>query len=146
MDMKVEPFLVASTVNLVIAQRLVRKNCDKCSQEYKMNIQELEKNFSPELIKKYFPNAKTKKEVTLMRGKGCRKCNFSGYSGRIGIFELLEVSKEIRKLINAREDADVIRDQGLKEGMVSMQSDGLRKIAQGLTSIEEVLRATRIES
>jgi type IV pilus assembly protein PilB len=145
-DMKVEPFLVASTVNLVIAQRLVRKNCDKCSQEFKMRVQELEEYFSPELIKKYFPESKTKKEITLVRGKGCRKCNFSGYSGRIGIFELLEVSKEIRKLINAREDADVIRDQALKEGMVSMQSDGLKKIAKGLTSIEEVLRATRIES
>jgi len=145
-DMKVEPFLVASTVNLVIAQRLIRKNCDKCAQEFKMSVQELEKYFSPELVKKYFPDAKSKKEIVLVRGKGCKNCNFSGYSGRIGIFELLEVSKEIRKLINAREDADVIREQALKEGMVSMQSDGLNKIAQGLTSIEEVLRATKIES
>lgn len=145
-DMKVEPFLVSSTVNLVIAQRLVRKNCENCAQEYKISKKQLEEYFSPELVKKHFPDAKDKKEITLIKGKGCRKCNFSGYSGRVGIFELLEVSKEMRKLINAKEDADVIREQALKDGMETMQSDGLRKIARGLTTIEEVLRATKIES
>lgn len=146
MDMEVEPFLVASTVNLVLAQRLVRKNCDNCAQEFKISVKQLEEYFSPELVKEYFPDSNKQKEITLSRSKGCRKCNFSGYSGRIGIFELLEVTKGIRKLINAREDADVIREQALKEGMISMQSDGLKKIAQGLTSIEEILRATKIEA
>jgi type IV pilus assembly protein PilB len=145
-DMKVEPFLVASTVNLVIAQRLVRRNCEHCTQEYKVQKKQLEEYFSPELVKKHFPDFKDKSEITLIKGRGCRKCNYSGYSGRIGIFELLEVSKEIRKLINAKEDADAIREQALKEGMKTMQFDGLRKIAKGMTTVEEVLRATRIET
>lgn len=140
-DMKVEPFLVASTVNLVVAQRLVRKNCDICSQKFAITREKLEEYISPELAESHFPK-KDGDSVTLIKGKGCEKCNFSGYRGRIGIFEMLEVSKEIRNLITKKADSDELRTQAIKEGMVKMIDDGLTKVSQGLTTIEEVLRAT----
>ncbi len=142
-DMKVEPFLVASTVNLVVAQRLVRKNCDNCRQGFKVTREELINSFTKEVVDKHF---KPGKEITLFKGKGCKKCNFTGFTGRIGIFELLEVTKDIKELITNRSEADLIRAQAIKEGMVNMLDDGLEKITQGLTTIEEVLRTTRVES
>ncbi len=145
-DMQVEPFLVASTVNLVVAQRLVRKNCEHCRQEFTVSREQMNSYFSTELVTQYFPSDKQGKDITLTKGKGCKKCNFSGYEGRIGIFELLEVTKDIRALITDKQDSDVIREAALKEGMVSMLDDGLQKIAKGLTTIEEVFRVTKVES
>jgi type IV pilus assembly protein PilB len=145
-DMKVEPFLVASTVNLVVAQRLIRKTCEHCKEETAVDKKELVSSFSKETIDAHFPDSKNATQVNMIRGKGCNKCNFTGYLGRIGVFELLEISKDIRNLITSRAEADVIRAQALTEGMVSMMDDGLNKVAAGLTSTEEVLRATKVES
>lgn len=140
-DMGVEPFLVASTVNLIFAQRLVRKNCDHCRFSYSMSREELSKYFPVEAIAKYFPG-----EITMQKGKGCKVCHMTGYSGRLGIFEVLEMSKMVRQMVNERRDADEINEQARKEGMTLMYEDGIAKIAQGLTTIEEVLRVTTTES
>lgn len=142
-DMKVEPFLVASTVNIIIAQRLVRKICDMCRISYDINKTELIKNLPADIIHKHFGE---KAEVRLYRGRGCKICHSTGYSGRLGIFEVLEVSKDIRTLITEKNDSDVITKQAIKEGMTTMLDDGLNKVARGVTTIEEVLRVTKVES
>lgn len=142
-DMKVEPFLVASTVNVIIAQRLIRKICEMCKGSMDVNEEELMQNLSQETIKKYFGD---KNNMRIYKGAGCEVCHFTGYAGRIGIFEVLEVSNAIRKLINEKNDSDVILKQAIKEGMTTMLDDGLSKVVKGLTTIEEVLRVTKIET
>lgn len=142
-DMSVEPFLVASTVNVIIAQRLIRKICEMCKSSIDIKEEELLLNLSADVVKKHFGQGKT---FRVYKGKGCEVCHLTGYSGRIGIFEVLEVSNEIKKLINQKNDSDVILAQAVKEGMVTMLNDGLSKVVKGLTSIEEVLRVTKIET
>ncbi|MCA9371794.1 type II/IV secretion system protein [Candidatus Woesebacteria bacterium] len=142
-DMDIEPFLVSSTVNIIIAQRLVRKICEMCKTSYEITIEEIKKNFSPDIIKKYFDKKKT---VRAYKGTGCNICHHTGYRGRIGIFEVLETSKEIRKLILQKNDSDVIVTQAQKEGMTLMLEDGIRKVIDGVTSFEEILRVTKTES
>jgi type II secretory ATPase GspE/PulE/Tfp pilus assembly ATPase PilB-like protein len=142
-DMQVEPFLVASTVNIIIAQRLIRKICEMCKSSIDIPQVDLLKNLSEEVVQKYFG---LKPTVRIYKGKGCEVCHFTGYSGRIGIFEVLQVSNEIRKLISAKKDSDVILQQAIKEGMTTMLDDGIMKIIKGLTTMEEVLRVTKIES
>jgi type IV pilus assembly protein PilB len=142
-DMKVEPFLVASTVNLIIAQRLLRKICDSCKMAMTMPLRELEKHIPSHAIRKHFGDNET---LTLYQGKGCKVCHNTGYSGRLGVFEVLEVSKEIRKLISANADSDVINKQAIDEGMDSMLDDGLDKVMRGLTTVEEVIRVTKVET
>lgn len=139
-DMKVEPFLVASTVHLIIAQRLVRKICDHCRVSEVISVKELEKYLDSDSIKQHFIPAGENKEVRIYKGSGCRVCHNSGYKGRIGIFEVLEVTKTIRDMVANRADADMIRDQAIKDGMTSMYEDGIRKISKGVTTIEEILR------
>lgn len=139
LDMKIEPFLVSSTVNLIIGQRLVRKICDSCRVSFTTTQTELIKHFSKEDVKKYFGSGVN---IRMYRGKGCPVCHQTGYSGRIGVFETLEVSGEIQKLINQKADAGMIKDKAIREGMVTMLDDGLSKVQQGITTIEEVLRAT----
>ncbi|OGG27483.1 hypothetical protein A2960_04270 [Candidatus Gottesmanbacteria bacterium RIFCSPLOWO2_01_FULL_39_12b] len=142
-DMKVEPFLVASTVNVIVAQRLVRKICEMCKAQVSIRIEELSRHIPIELIRKNFGQDQ---EIKTFKGSGCKICHFTGYSGRIGVFEVLLVSKEIRKLITEKNDSDVIRDKAVEEGMTTMLDDGLQKTLKGLTTIEEILRVTRIES
>lgn len=139
LDMKIEPFLVSSTVNLIIGQRLVRKICDSCKVSFMTTSDGLLKHFTKEDVKKHFG---TGREIRMYHGKGCPVCHQTGYSGRIGIFETLEVSDEIQKLINQKSDAGVIKDRATQQGMVTMLDDGLSKVQQGITTIEEVLRAT----
>lgn len=141
-DMKVEPFLVASTVNIIVAQRLVRKICDMCRTSIDISINDLMKNIPAEIVKKHFGQ---KKDLRIYRGNGCKVCHFTGYSGRVGLFEILEVTNQIRKLITEKADSDVIAKEAIAEGMTTMLDDGLEKIAKGTTSIEEVLRVTKIE-
>ena len=132
LDMGVEAFLLASTVNLVIAQRLVRRICTACIEEYKQDEKILaffQKKFNYQVSKQKF-----------YKGKGCEECSASGYKGRIGIFEVLLVSEKIRQLTLKRASTDEIQQQAIKEGMVLMIEDGLNKAASGLTTIEEVLR------
>ena len=142
-DMNVEPFLVASTINVIIAQRLVRQICEMCKGSSDITTAELMQNLPEETIKKHFG---AKKDVRVYQGKGCEVCHFTGYSGRLGIFEVLEVSNSIKELINQQNDADVIVKQAIADGMDTMLDDGISKVVRGVTTIEEVLRVTKIES
>jgi type IV pilus assembly protein PilB len=142
-DMKVEPFLVASTVNVIIAQRLIRKICDMCKASYDIKRSDLIKNLPEEILKKHFAD---KEIIRGYQGRGCKICHQTGYSGRLGIFEVLEVTKDIRTLIAEKNDSDVINKKAIEEGMTTMLDDGLEKVLKGVTTIEEVLRVTKVES
>ncbi len=142
-DMKVEPFLVASTVNCIIAQRLIRKICDMCKTSIIITQNDLAKNIPLDVIKKHFSD---KQEVRVYKGAGCKVCHGTGYSGRIGVFEVLEVSNPVKKLIVQKVESTIIAQQAIKEGMVPMLEDGLDKVVRGVTTIEEVLRVTKSES
>ncbi len=142
-DMKVEPFLVASTVNVIVAQRLLRQICSSCKVEEKVPITDITKHFPQDLSQKYFGSGR---EVVLHKGQGCKVCRRTGYMGRLGVFEVLEISKEIRRMISEKADSDAILNQALKEGMKTMLDDGLAKVAAGMTTIEEVIRVTKIET
>jgi type IV pilus assembly protein PilB len=145
-DMHVEPFLVASSVSLIVAQRLVRKICEYCRVSTTITEEELQKSLPASVISKHYIPVGENKEIRVYKGKGCKNCRFTGYAGRVGIFEVLEVSKEIRKLITERQDSDMIMQQAVKEGMATMLDDGLLKVSQGETTIEEILRVTKVES
>lgn len=142
-DMGVEPFLVASTVRVIVAQRLLRKICDGCKTSIQFTHEELLKHFSKEVLLKFFPEGTN---ITTYHGSGCKLCHNTGYIGRLGVFEVLEVSAEIRKLIAAKSDADIINKQAIKEGMQSMVDDAMIKVQKGLTTIEEVIRVTKSEA
>lgn len=142
-DMKVEPFLVASTVNVIIAQRLVRQICSSCKMEEKIQTTEVAKHFPQESVEKYFGKLT---EITIHKGRGCKICRNTGYSGRVGLFEVLEVTKGIRQLISEKSDSDVIAQAAIKEGMKTMLDDGLEKVAAGATTMEEVIRVTKVEN
>lgn len=139
-DMKIEPFLVASTVNVIVGQRLVRKICGNCRVSYTQDKNELTGRFAEAEIVKYFGKGR---DTRMYRGKGCSVCHLTGYSGRIGIFEVMEITEKIKKLITEKADAEDIKHEALKEGMVTMSEDGLSKVQSGVTTIEEVLRATK---
>ena len=133
LDMGVEGYLAASTVNVVVAQRLVRKICSACTIEYKPDnaiMSKLSDDFRVNLSEQKF-----------YKGKGCPECGNKGFSGRIGIYEVLQVTETIRPLISSRVSSDEILEQAKKEGMVTMLQDGLNKVSGGLTTIEEVLKA-----
>ena len=133
LDMGVEDYLVTSTLNGVLAQRLVRKLCEHCREAYKP-LPELARHLGLPLVDGDLP--------TLYRPRGCEQCQ-SGYRGRIGVFEFLPLSDEIRQLILERVTAQQIHRAGAEEGMRSMYEDGLAKAIEGITSIDEVLRVTR---
>lgn len=141
-DMKIEPFLVASTVNVIIAQRLVREICELCKAQVILKRSELIRNISEDIVSKYFP---PQEDLVVFQGKGCKVCHHTGYAGRIGIFEVLEMTETIKKLIAEKNDSDVITKEATKEGMTTMQEDGIYKIAKGMTTLEEVLRVTKVE-
>lgn len=144
-DMDVEPFLVASTVNVIVAQRLLRKICEMCKGSIGVTRQEVLQNLPEEVVNKHFGEAK--EEIHIYKGAGCAVCHKTGYSGRVGVFEVLEVTNNIRKLITQKADADIILKQAVKEyGMDTMLDDGLKKVIQGVTTIEEVLRVTKVAS
>lgn len=144
-DMGVEPFLVSSTVNVIIAQRLIRKICDNCRFSLTTTEEELLKKLPPEIVHKHFIPVGDKKEVRIYQGKGCKVCRNTGYQGRVGVYEVLEVTKKIRELITQKSDADQIAAAAISEGMTSMLDDGLQKVGEGVTTIEEVLRVTKTE-
>jgi type IV pilus assembly protein PilB len=142
-DMKVEPFLVASTVNVIIAQRLVRKICDSCKTETAIKRTEILKDIPDESISKHFGN---NADLKIYEGKGCKVCHATGYKGRIGIFEVIDMSEKIKELITQKADSDEIGKQAVAEGMTTMMDDGLDKVSKGMTTIQEVLRVTKVES
>lgn len=131
-DMGIEPFLVSSSVIVLVAQRLVRRLCDKCKSEIKMHVEALN-----ELGIKESPD-----ELSMFEAKGCVACNDTGYKGRLGLYEVLEISPGIREMIIERESTAVIKKRGVEEGMITLREDGLDKFKTGLTSLEEVLRET----
>jgi len=140
-EMGIEPFIVASTINIAIAQRLVREICQKCIESYELPISKLEALLQEDLILRL---PKTKKNtIRLFRGKGCSACQNTGYLGRIGIFEILEMSDSLKKLVVEKASASKIRQEAIRLGMTTMIDDGLGKVEQGITTIEEVLKAVK---
>lgn len=140
LDMEIPSFLVSSTVNIAIAQRLLRKICGKCIYSYEVTPEELSKTIYPDVVKEL---AQGKDKLLLYRGKGCPICHNSGYSGRIGVFEVLEMNNSIRELIIKNADADEIKRQAIKDGMTTMFEDALGKVRRGVTTIDEVLRVVK---
>jgi type IV pilus assembly protein PilB len=140
LEMGVEPFLIASTVNVVIAQRLVRKICEKCKTEVKLKKTEILSILESIGYDLTIENIKRVKDSKFYKGTGCSFCNNTGYYGRLGIFEVLYISSKIKEAIMKREDSSKIKSIALKEGMTTMIQDGFSKVLKGLTTIEEVLR------
>lgn len=147
-DMGVPPFLIAYTANIVVAQRLARKICEHCKKEYKLDAdasKELAKVFNVEKMEKLFKdNLKGDKDViTFYQGEGCSRCGKTGYKGRVGIYEIMEVDEDIVHLINQKADANIIKDKARENGMLTMFEDGLLKAKLGMTTISEILRVTK---
>ena len=145
-EMQVEPFLAASSINLVVAQRLVRRICTNCMESYFLDRDTLaavraDKELV-EMIKK-ISKADDLKKMRVYRGKGCNLCANTGYTGRLGIFELLEVIEEIRPLIVGKATSRQLHDAAVKQGMRTMMEDGLIKVFKGQTTIEEILRVAK---
>jgi len=134
LDMSVEPFLIASTVNIAIGQRLVRKICDDCRKSRDLSKVEIDS------LKESLPDDVRITTKTFYYGEGCNKCGESGYRGRTGIYEVLEVTPTIRKAITEQRTSDEIEAIARSEGMTTMAQDGMIKAELGVTSIEEVLR------
>ncbi len=142
MDMKIAPFLVAAVLNIVVAQRLIRKICLDCIESYKVDA-ELTKFLEREL-KGANPYSQLKISKMLYRGKGCSACNGTGFRGRIGIFEIIEADEEVRKIIiDPSFSLDALNENVKRRGMLTMFEDGLRKAETGVTTVEEVLRVIR---
>lgn len=135
-EMGVEPFLVASSVEGVLAQRLVRRICQKCKQPYQPT--EVTREY---LIAQGFVQ-KDDKEPTVWRGWGCQDCRFTGYSGRTGIFEVLVMDDDIRTLVLRKASSHEIRELAMEKGMRTLYQDGMLKVALGVTTVEEVERVT----
>jgi type IV pilus assembly protein PilB len=133
MNMGIEPFLVATSVNLICAQRLVRRICVQCKEALQVQPQAL-------LDAGYTPEESTK--VTVSHGRGCATCNSTGYKGRVGLYEVMEINDEMRELILVGASALELRKKALEFGMITLRRSGLIKAAAGLTTMEEVLRET----
>ncbi|OGD65364.1 hypothetical protein A2215_00230 [Candidatus Berkelbacteria bacterium RIFOXYA2_FULL_43_10] len=143
-DMGVEPFLLSSSLNVIIAQRLVRKLCTGCKEETKLTEPEM-KIIKDEIEK--MPEAEkaetTKSDMKFWKGKGCKDCDNSGYRGRIGIYEVLSVSEKVKEEIVTKTSGDEINKTAISEGMVTLIQDGILKAIKGTTTMEEVWRVTK---
>ncbi len=133
MNMGIEPFLVSSSVNLICAQRLVRRICPHCKQENPT---------PPAALMKIGYSAEDARTVAPLHGLGCEKCNGTGYKGRVGLYEVMEVTDGIRELILVGASGMELRRKAVEEGMISLRGSGLQKIKDGVTTVEEVLRET----
>jgi len=152
-EMGVANFLIATTTNLIIAQRLVRKICPHCIQSYNLDtdaIKDLEKNMDIDNILKTLEKEKIivdskkgLKSLLFYRGKGCKRCNNTGYKGRIGIYETLENTEEVSKLILSKADGRTIKKLAISQGMLTIAEDGFIKAKNGITTLEEVIRVTK---
>ncbi len=133
MNMGIEPFLVASSVNLICAQRLVRRVCSKCKEDHPHPPQALvEAGFTAEEAEQVIPK----------KGKGCETCNNTGYKGRVGLYEVMEITEELRELILVGASALELKRKAVEEGMITLRRSGLHKVMDGVTTIEEVARET----
>lgn len=151
-DIGIEPYLIASTTNAIMAQRLVRVICPDCKTEEKpevATIESLRKQFNLDALLAVLKRlnlgngAKTVEDLPFFVGKGCDKCSNTGYKGRIGVHEILENTPEIEDLIVKRATAQDIEAQAIKDGMITMWQDAFIKAVQGITTIEEILRVTK---
>ncbi len=133
MNMGIEPFLVATSVNLIQAQRLIRRICKDCKQDHQMPAEAL--------IEVGFP-AEEAKTMKTYKGRGCATCNNTGYKGRIGLYEVMEITDEIRELILIGASALELRKKAIDDGMITLRNSGLHKIRAGVTTLEEVVRET----
>lgn len=146
MEMGVKPFLVSSSVNLIIAQRLVRRVCKNCSQEYSLSLSQLKTKYPSSFVENFqkYSDLNEEEGLSLHKGKGCKVCGFSGYKGRIGIFEVLEISERMKQLIMEEANSSEIKKAALEEGDFHlMMKDGVKKVKEGITTIDEILRVTR---
>ncbi|MDZ4241394.1 MAG: ATPase, T2SS/T4P/T4SS family, partial [Candidatus Omnitrophota bacterium] len=134
-DMGVPSYLVTSSVCCVLAQRLVRTICEKCKEPFQPTQEVLDA-----VMLKGLPQ-----EYTFYRGKGCDQCANTGYSGRTGLYELMVVDKELRRLIHEQKSNDMIREAAKKSGMKLLWDDGVEKVLQGKTTLEELKRVTFTE-
>jgi type IV pilus assembly protein PilB len=136
MNMGVEPFLVATSVNIICAQRLVRRICIKCKA--------VETHQPPReaLLKIGFTEEEVKKGITVQKGTGCETCGGRGYKGRVGLYEVLEMSETLKDMILTGASAIELREQAQKEGMITLRRSGCRKVIDGVTTIEEIVRET----
>jgi type IV pilus assembly protein PilB len=133
MNMGIEPFLVASSVNLIAAQRLVRRICVNCKEAYEVPEQAMvDLGFSTQEAKTIKP----------FRGRGCERCSGTGFKGRVALYEVMDVDEDVRELILSGGSANELRQQSLSNGMISLRASGLEKIRDGVTTIEEVMRET----
>ena len=133
MNMGIEPFLVATSINAICAQRLVRRICSNCAEDMETPPQMLiQVGFAPDEVK----------TLKVKRGRGCERCNNGGYKGRIGLFEALQFSDEIRDMILSGASSIELKRKAIEEGMISLRMAGLQKIREGVTTLEEVLRET----
>jgi type IV pilus assembly protein PilB len=127
----VEPYLISAAVNAVLAQRLVRKVCQHCKEEYEPSSEMREF-----LTLQGFSNDK------ILRGKGCDRCRKSGYSGRLGIYELMVMDDSLRDLVTSNPDVTHLRKLCRERGLVTLRTDGFNKVMKGLTTVDEILRVT----
>ena len=134
MNMGIEPFLVASSVHLICAQRLVRRVCANCKEP------------APAAAAGAGPGrllaGRRQRRSTPMKGAGCERCNNTGYKGRVGLYEVMEISEELRELILVGASGLELRRKAVDEGMITLRQSGLRKVKDGVTTIEEVVRET----
>ncbi len=154
LDFKVEPFLLASSMTCVVGQRVMRRICDHCIQAFVPppavveDVKRVLGNLYEPTVKadpkKYALAQKNGTDFLLYKGKGCSKCNSTGYYGLVGIFEVLMVSDKISKLVMERSDAGVVEKQAISEGMISMKQDGYLKALEGITNLEEVVRVAQV--
>jgi type IV pilus assembly protein PilB len=133
MNMGIEPFLVASSLNLVCAQRLVRRICQHCAEQQPT---------APAALLQAGFSAEDAKTVVPRKGKGCDRCNGTGYKGRVGLYEVMEINEEIRELVLVGASALELRRKAIEEGMITLRGSGLRKVREGVTTIDEVVRET----
>jgi len=133
MNMGIEPFLVASSVNLICAQRLVRRICSNCKTD--------EPHAAPALVEAGFTQEEAQKVVP-KKGTGCEKCNNTGYKGRVGLYEVMEIGEQLRELILVGASGLELRRKAVEEGMITLRRSGLHKVMEGVTTIEEVARET----
>lgn len=140
-DLGAEPFLVVSTVNCILGQRIVRKICSFCKQDFEPPEEVVAdiKN----VLGKLYPTLEAGKKLRLYHGKGCNECNSTGYQGRIGVFEVLPISEKISRMILERVSSIAIEKQAVEEQMITMKQDGYLKAVESITSLEEVLRVAQ---
>ncbi len=147
LEMGGKAYLVSACVNLIIAQTLVRTICKECRKEYTLNKKESELiEGEPDLLQAILEisGKKNLSKIKFYQGRGCRFCNYTGYEGRIGIFEVLEITEKIRNLVSKKASVDIVKNTAIKQGMTTMVQDGIMKALTGITTLQEIKKATKV--